>query len=226
MLLSLRTGTTLILGTMRSSIVLLIFGFTIVLTGVDRNQKETLSQNYRRLGLTSRLNSATGGTEKLKPGTESKSSTSSKLAITNAIPKTITPTEAKVERDPETGKIIRVIHAKSRPNPLNDPLNSESEDEEMADDGEEFEGFDGDKGEQNQIVKQLEEQASMGAPPAERKQSDREKEWIERMVVKYGDDYVKMSRDRRLNPMQQTPADIKRRVGKWKAKGGKVGVET
>jgi nucleolar protein 16 len=189
------------------------------------NQKETLTQNYKRLGLTSRLNSATGGTEKLKAGTESKTSTSSKLAITNAIPKTIAPTEARVERD-ETGKIIRVIHSKSRPNPLNDPLNSESEDEEMADDGEEFEGFDGEKTEENEIVKQLEEQASMGAPPTERKQSDREKEWIERLVAKYGEDYGKMARDMRLNPMQQTPADIKRRVGKWKTKGGAVSVET
>jgi nucleolar protein 16 len=105
-------------------------------------------------------------------------------------------------------------------------LNSESEDEEMADDGEEFQGFDGDKEGQNEIVKQLEEQASMGAPPAERKQSDREKEWIEGLVGKYGDDYIKMSRDRRLNPFQQTPADIKRRVGKWRAKGGEVSVET
>lgn len=189
------------------------------------NQKETLTQNYRRLGLTSRLNSATGGIEKHRAGTESKSSTSSKLAITNAIPKTIAPTEARVERD-ETGKIIRVIHAKSRPNPLNDPLNSDSEDEEMADDGEGFEGFDGEKIEQNEIVKQLEEQASMGAPPTERKQSDREKEWIERLVAKYGEDYIKMSGDMRLNPMQQTPADIKRRVGKWKAKGGAVSIET
>ncbi|CZR59185.1 related to chicken microfibril-associated protein [Phialocephala subalpina] len=189
------------------------------------NQKETLTQNYKRLGLTSRLNSATGGTEKLKAGTESKTSTSSKLAITNAIPKTIAPTEARVERD-ETGKIIRVIHSKSRPNPLNDPLNSESEDEEMADDGEEFEGFDGEKTEENEIVKQLEEQASMGALPTERKQSDREKEWIERLVAKYGEDYGKMARDMRLNPMQQTPADIKRRVGKWKTKGGAVSVET
>ncbi|KAF8865887.1 hypothetical protein BDZ45DRAFT_668300 [Acephala macrosclerotiorum] len=188
------------------------------------NQKETLTQNYRRLGLTSRLNSATGGIEKHRAGTESKSSTSSKLAITNAIPKTIAPTEARVERD-ETGKIIRVIHAKSRPNPLNDPLNSDS-DEEMADDGEGFEGFDGEKIEQNEIVKQLEEQASMGAPPTERKQSDREKEWIERLVAKYGEDYIKMSGDMRLNPMQQTPADIKRRVGKWKAKGGAVSIET
>lgn len=91
--------------------------------------------------------------------------------------------------------------------------------------GEEFEGFDGEKEEENEIVKQLEQQASMGAPPAERKQSDGEREWIERLVAKHGEDFEKMARDRRLNPMQQTPADIKRRVKKWKAKGGVVSVE-
>jgi nucleolar protein 16 len=180
-----------------------------------RNQKETLVQNYRRLGLTSRLNTATGGIEKLRPGNESKTSTTSKLAISNAIPKTFSPTEAKVERDPKTGKILRVIHA-PKSNPLNDPLNSDSEDEDM--DGEEFGGFDNE--EKNDIVRQLEEQALMVPEKKERKQSDREREWIERLVGKYGDDYGKMARDMKLNPMQQTSADIKRRVGKWQATGG------
>ncbi|KAF4626064.1 hypothetical protein G7Y89_g12102 [Cudoniella acicularis] len=176
-----------------------------------------------RLGLTSRLNSASGGIEKLRPGAESKTSTTSKLAISNAIPKTITPTEARVERDPETGKITRVIHAASRPNPLNDPLNSDSEDEEMADDGEEFAGFEAGSGNaqpKNEIVKQLEEMASRVPEKAERRQSQREKEWIERLVGKYGEDYKGMSRDMRLNPMQQTEADLRKRVGKWKVSGG------
>lgn len=192
------------------------------------NQKETLTQNYRRLGLTSRLNSATGGVEKLRPGDDSKSSTTSKLAISNAIPKMITPTEARVERDPETGKILRVIHSGSKPNPLNDPLNSDSEDEEMGDHGEEFSGFDTDNGnkkESNEIVRKLEEQASMVAEKKERLQSDREREWIERLVAKHGEDFAKMARDMKLNPMQQTAADIKKRVGKWKSKGGVVPVE-
>ena len=194
---------------------------------LHRNQDETLTQNYRRLGLTSRLNSATGGIEKLRAGTESKSSTTSKLAISNAFPKTIAPTEARVERDPETGKILRVIHASKRPNPLNDPLNSDSEDEEMADDGEEFQGFDG-KGEpkeKNPIVQQLEEMASMEAEKTERRQSEREREWIGRLVGKHGEDYQRMARDMKLNPMQQTSADIGRRVAKWKATGGTVSVE-
>jgi len=183
-----------------------------------RNQKETLSQNYARLGLTSRLNNPTGGTEKLRPGDASKSSTASKLSINNAMPKIFAPTEARVERDPETGKITKVIHAAKKPNPLNDILNSD--DEDMEDD---FEGFEDDQPhEKNEIIRQLEEQAASGAERKERKQSDREKEWLQRLVGKHGEDYRKMSRDMKLNPMQQTEADIKRRVGIWKANGGVV----
>ncbi|KAK2628569.1 hypothetical protein QTJ16_001672 [Diplocarpon rosae] len=189
------------------------------------NQKETLAQNYRRLGLTARLNSATGGTEKLRPGETSKSSTTSKLAISNAIPKQFAPTSARVERDPETGKILRVIHDGKKANPLNDPLN-DIEDAEMADDGEEFGGFDaGSGGEKKQattdIVRRLEEQAAMVGEKRDRTQSEREREWIERLVLAHGENFEKMARDRRLNPMQQTPNDLRRRVGKWKANQGK-----
>jgi nucleolar protein 16 len=164
----------------------------------------------------------------LRPGNDSKSSTTSKLAISNAIPKTITPSEARVERDPETGKILRVIHTGTKPNPLNDPLNSDSEDEGMADDGEEFSGFDaetGDQKEANEIVRKLEEQASMVAEKKDRLQSDREREWIERLVAKHGEDYAKMARDMKLNPMQQTAADIRKRVAKWMANGGVLPVQ-
>lgn len=91
---------------------------------------------------------------------------------------------------------------------------------------EEFTGFEDEAPKpQNDIIRQLEEQASFVGEKKERKQSDREKEWIERLVGKHGEDYTKMSRDRRLNPMQQTEADIKRRVQKWKAAGGTVLVE-
>jgi nucleolar protein 16 len=191
----------------------------VLILDLSRNQKETLTQNYKRLGLTSRLNSATGGTEKLSKGDASKTNTTSKLAISNAIPMTIEPTEARVERDPETGKILRVIHTDKKSNPLNDPLN-EIEDEEM-DEGDDFEGFDRERGE-NPIVKMLEEQARSGKETKPRTQSEREREWIERLVGRYGEDYGKMVWDRKLNPFQQTEGDIRRRVAKWKAKGGVV----
>ena len=93
-------------------------------------------------------------------------------------------------------------------------------------DGEAFEGFDGGAGTgANEIVRQLEEQAKMGKEKMNRKQSEREKEWVERLVGRWGEEYGKMARDRRLNPMQQTEADIRRRVEKWRAEGGRVAAE-
>ena len=133
------------------------------------------------------------------------------------------PTEASIERDPETGEMRLVNDGSSRPNPLNDPLN-ELEDDEDA--GAEWQGITEHDApavapatagkSNNPVVRQLEELAATGKRKAPRKQSEREVEWIERLVNKYGDDYGKMSRDMKLNPMQQTAADIKRRVEKWR----------
>lgn len=137
------------------------------------------------------------------------------------MPTALAPTTARVERDQETGKIIRVIHDRPRKaNPLNDPLNSDDEgrDEEMQDAEEEAP-------EGNNIIKELEAQASMVPEKKVRKQSEREKEWISRLVERYGSDYKAMARDRRLNPMQQTEADISRRVRKWRDGNGGGAVE-
>jgi nucleolar protein 16 len=199
------------------------------LTKSNRNQKETLSQNYRRLGLTARLNHATGGQEKtiallgLNDAKSSRAdiafgSTANALNIVSKAPQTIEVEELEVERDPETGAILRVIGQKEEiENPLNDPLNELEEEN-----GEEWNGFamvpEKREGEQvNPVIQQLEEAARNGERKAPRKQSQREEEWLERLVSKYGDDYGKMARDRKLNPMQQTETDIKKRVKKWKA---------
>jgi nucleolar protein 16 len=191
------------------------------------NQKETLSQNYRRLGLTARLNHATGGTEKtikllgLNDGTSSRAdaavdSTANRLNIVSKPPEKAEPGEVQVERDPETGRILRVLEdpSQSRDNPLNDPLNELDES-----DGEEWNGFAmvGETGRSdNPVIRQLEEAARNGVRKAPRAQSQREEEWIERLVAKYGDDYGRMVRDRKLNPMQQSEGDLKRRIAKWR----------
>ncbi|KAH6882469.1 Nucleolar protein 16 [Alternaria rosae] len=193
------------------------------------NQKETLSQNYRRLGLTARLNHATGGTEKtiaLLGLNDEKSSRADTAANSTADalnivskakkPENIAIEEIEVERDPETGAILNVTGTlDKKDNPLNDPLNEiEDDDEEM-----EWNGFsmvpERPEEAQNPVIRELEEAAMNGARKAPRGQSQREQEWVERLVNKYGEDYAKMARDRKLNPMQQTAADIKKRVAKW-----------
>ena len=66
-----------------------------------------------------------------------------------------------------------------------------------------------------EVVKALIERASRGVK-VERNQSEREKEWVERLVERYGEDYRKMSWDKKLNPYQQSEGDIRKRVMKWK----------
>lgn len=190
-----------------------------------------MSQNYRRLGLTSRLNHATGGTEKtikllgLNDPKSSRAdtaadSTANRLNIVSKQPKQVIEVEEiEVERDPETGAILRITGQKEEKyNPLNDPLNELEE----SDDEVEWNGFAmvperRENEPQNPVISELEEAARNGAKKAPRKQSDREGEWLERLSDKYGEDYGRMARDRKLNPMQQTESDIKKRMKKWKA---------
>ena len=200
--------------------------FQLITVSLNRNQKETLSQNYRRLGLSAKLNHATGGTEKTASAvssitltsepTNTSTNTSDKFHIPSAAPKTLTPLDARVERDPITGKILRVLdvpNTSKKPNPLNDPLN-DLEDS----DPEEWSGFANAPAgtHSTTVVQQLEAQALSGVRKAPRKQSAREQEWIQRLVEKHGDNYGAMFRDRKLNLMQQSEGDIKSRVKRWK----------
>lgn len=209
------------------------------------NKKETLTQNYNRLGLVSRLKAPTGGSEiSLAQATllrEAALATTSSLeaprATAAAIRKARAPeplaistiegaviSETRVERD-ATGRIIRVIGSTTKPNPLRDQLNQFDEDEEEEEDEDEEEdeedeeewgGIDEGVPASTGIVRQLEELAAQPVIKKPRYQSEREREWITRLVERHGEDNTAaMVRDRRLNPMQQTEADIRKRLRIW-----------
>lgn len=190
---------------------------------VFRDRKQTLTQNYRRLGLVHRLNAPAGGSEKRRDGApeapeDSLHINSSAMASTKK-----GLGETKVERDPETGKILRVVRDDDsfefagkklrRNNPLDDPLDDLSDNEEGSGPIEKQE-----KPPASAIVQQLEQQADKEGQVEKkpRHQSRREDEWITRLIEKYGDDLTAMARDRKLNPMQQTEGDLRRRIRKWK----------
>lgn len=179
-----------------------------------------MSQNYRRLGLLARLKTPSGGIEK-KLGDNKTSAGITKLPkkfnpfAIDAIEKAVV-SEAKVERDAD-GNITRVI-SMSKPNPLGDPLNAfEDEDDEVKDvedqDTEEWGGIIHEEGD-TEVIRSLVEQAQNPAPKKPRHLSERETEWLERLVAKHGDDTRAMARDHRLNPMQQTASDIAKRLTK------------
>lgn len=125
------------------------------------------------------------------------------------------PQEVRIERDPETGAILRVFDD-SNANPLNDPLN-ELEDTDMP----RFNSLGyvpksrrGAK--DTEVTRALEEYALSGIERAPRGQSKAEEQWIVDLVEKHGDDYKAMFWDRKLNPMQQSLGDIRKRVKKYK----------
>ncbi|KAL8935249.1 MAG: hypothetical protein Q9211_004789 [Gyalolechia sp. 1 TL-2023] len=201
------------------------------------NQKETLSQNYRRLGLVSKLNARTGGIEKRSSAALHSASEKERdkdpLAIANKNSMSLVPGLARIERHPETGAILRV---------LGDGADEERKKGKREWNGrtlrDELDGFVGvDNGEGRERVGQhdlpavdagafgggegvvpelLLQAATTGTRKRPRKQSRREEEWVGRLVERYGDDVSAMARDKKLNPMQQSEGDIGRRVRMWK----------
>lgn len=184
------------------------------------NKKETLSQNYRRLGLVAKLGHTAGGTEPTDVGqthVERKQKVERNPYATKAgTAMGQVYSEARVERDPETGKITRIL-GRGKKNPLNDPLNrfEKDSDDEEEEDHEEWGGIDEEEeSKRPAVIRQLEKDANMPREKTVRYQSEREVEWLKELVAKHGDDVGAMARDAKLNSMQQTAADIKRRLKK------------
>lgn len=75
------------------------------------------------------------------------------------------------------------------------------------------------------IIKDLEASAKLEKKKRPRLQSEREREWCRRLVKRWGDDWGGMGRDRRLNPLQQSVGDLRRRIEVWRAGGGRVDVD-
>lgn len=245
------------------------------LIAANWDKKQTLAQNYARLGLARKLNGSTGGVERggvskgvdvldirrVKRGREGD-------VGDKAFEKGVGVGEVRILRDAE-GRIVRVLDddngaggagvgGKKRhwAGELNDPLRaleeseeySSSDDDEMDDqkeeEEEEFTSFSDDdeekkedrdghlqhisshlgtkaatkaneESQQYSIIPQLVASASIPGAKKPRKQSEREAEWCQTLVEKHGRDYGAMARDAKLNVMQQSVGDLRRRVEKY-----------
>lgn len=194
------------------------------------DKSQTLAQNYRRLGLTERLNNRTGGVER-KPGEERQDDPLSIEGKRRKANEVIEVREAKIKRDPKTGAILSVLDGEleQRPNPLNDPLRAldSDSDDEMGDSYDQH-GNPRFSTEQvatepkTEVVERLEDEASRPAPKYRRKLTEGERAFIEELVRKHGDDYAAMSRDMKINYMQRSEGDLRKRVKKWREAGGRV----
>jgi len=65
------------------------------------------------------------------------------------------------------------------------------------------------------LITQLTAAAAIPGAKKPRKQSEREADWCQALVEKHGRDYGAMARDTKLNIMQQSVGDLKRRVDKY-----------
>jgi len=93
----------------------------------SRDHTQTLSQNYTRLGLARKLNAPTGGIERnpvggiTNPATnatlqQSRDQSTDSLAIASSSSRknaSLIPRDVRIERDPETGAILRVLEDSS-----------------------------------------------------------------------------------------------------------------
>ena len=200
------------------------------------DNSQTLTQNYQRLGLTAKLNKNTGGVEKTASSV-SRVGDGEQLAgwrrddalSVASVRRSgmVEVREVGVERDGVTGGILRVVEEGGRANPLGDLLNEL----DSAEDGEERGGaFDQhsiaslnpDSQPKTAVVGRLEEEARRPAAKYKRKQPEGERAFIAELVEKYGDDYGKMARDAKINYMQRSEGDLKRRVKRWRESGGVV----
>ncbi|KAL5604083.1 hypothetical protein BROUX41_002072 [Berkeleyomyces rouxiae] len=200
------------------------------------DKKQTLSQNYRRLGIAARLQAPTGGVE-VTVAEASNPAAKPKIPTTPGLPSASTAApiirEARVERD-ANGRIVRVISESTAAppafKPLNDPLAAYDSDCEVdADSGptassqaaapvtawEDWAGISDNEGD-NEVVKALVRQSRMPVAKHTRFQSEQESEWLGRLVAAHGDDVRAMAWDRKLNPFQQTAGDLAKRLKRWR----------
>lgn len=159
-----------------------IAGSAIVAAHWDK--KQTLQQNYKRLGLVTNpnVNPSSGGTEKLYPESPKPEKVDEHGLKAN---------EAIIKRD-ASGNVVDIIYSAVR----------DASEENTT--------------EPTEVIKELEQRASE-ARHTPREASAGELAWLKLIKNKYGDDYARAARDKKVNPMQQTPADIKKRMQKARA---------
>ena len=66
------------------------------------------------------------------------------------------------------------------------------------------------------LIVELLDIAAQPSIPNIRHASTLESQWLQNLIDKYGDNYDKMMWDKELNPMQHTPAQLARKIKKWR----------
>lgn len=169
------------------------------------------------MGLVAKLGTTAGGIDKrVAAAGATPEGVRDPFSVRRGAPGAVPPgavREARLERDGE-GRVVRVVHLGRERNPLGDLLGVfDKEEGEPRDEWAGIEDRDGDEG-RPEVLRLLEKEAGVRTERVVRHQSTREAEWLGRLVGKYGADVEAMAMDMKMNPMQQTAADVRKRLKK------------
>lgn len=179
------------------------------------NDKQTLAQNYSRLGIVAKLQTPAGGVQQrlgkpqMRTGvvkartilddddSDDSDDNNEDSEVENEFDSAKIPRgEARIRRDAQ-GNVIEVIYGTMDEN-----------DEQTKDDESERDPS---------VVKKLEERASRPIIRKKRELSEREEAWMHKLYKKHGDNVDNMFRDTKLNIYQQSRGDLQKRLEKWKS---------
>lgn len=167
------------------------------------DNKLTLKQNYKKLGLTVRLNKQAGGEEpEIQDLTQYREEQAAKEAAAEITPQSVASEEdpskipegeARIIRDPETNEAVKVIYGTMKVS----QAGSNSE-------------------EKFSIVDELTEYNKQHAKAKNVPQlPEMEIAILERLHAKYGEDFEKMRWDKKLNPTFMSAGQLKKKFGLW-----------
>lgn len=169
------------------------------------DNKLTLKQNYKNLGLTVRLGKPAGGEEakimsltqyrEEKEAEEARKKVDPSTIANETDPANIPEGEARLIRDSETNEVVKIIYGTMK-------IKKSSEEEKpKISIIEELEKF-SEEHKKKRHVKTL---------------STRETEWMSKLHEKYGEDYEKMRWDKKLNPTFMSSGQLKKKMSLWRA---------
>lgn len=192
--------------------------------------KLTAKQNYKRLGLTFRLSAPSGGEEhklrirEIPRGNMEESLLEQDEEVDEEVdehdgeddeaadpydPANILEGTAKMVRDAQ-GNVVRIVYGTKK-------LEQEQEQDVAGGGGDDDEASGSDSDDTaRQVIGELEQLASVPKKKEVRKMSDLEVHRYRRLIDTYGDDYERMRWDRRLNPFQLSPGQLRKKIAKYR----------
>lgn len=199
----------------------------------------TAKQNYKKLGLTFRLAAASGGVEKkikINPINRGNMEESLYEVETEKVesedenenedededpydPANILEGTAKLLKD-DNGNVIKIIYGTKKITVKPDTEDMENLDSNYNNhkgDNDEDDDYDEDKSTANQVIAELEELASLPKKKEVHKMNELEIYRYKKLIEKYGEDYEKMKWDKKLNPFQLSPGQIRKQIIKYKS---------